>query len=84
MVLSKSEVLDWKRNKVTQAAFDLLDDQREKLKEHVITGGATTESVEGTAQLVAKCIGKAEVIDEILNDLIEMMLEEAVGDEDEN
>lgn len=84
MVLSKVEISDWKRSKVTQAFFDLIDEQREDLKEHVITGGATAESVDGTSQLVAKCIGKAEALDEVVNELFEMLLEEAIGDEDED
>ena len=82
-MLTKAEVLDWKRNRVTQAFLDIVDDERERLKEHVITGGATSESVDGTVQLIAKSIGKAEALDEVMTTLIEDLLEEAVGDDED-
>lgn len=76
-VLSKQEVVQWKNDKVTQVAFEWIRKQREDLKEHVIRGGASTESTSGTAQLVAKCVGKAEMAEEILDYFIDEMLETA-------
>lgn len=83
VVLSKHDVVQWKNDKVTQAAFDWLREKREQLKEHVITGGASKESVDGTAQLVAKSIGKAEMAEEMLEYFLEDLLELAHEDADE-
>lgn len=79
-MLSKHDVVQWKNDKVTKVAFDWLREQREQLKEHVITGGATAESVDGTAQLVAKSIGKAEMAQEMLDYFLEDLLESAHED----
>lgn len=83
VVLSKREVVQWKNDKVTKVALEWIRQQREDLKEHVIGGGASTESAEGTAQLVAKCIGKAEMAEELLEYITEDMLDAAYEESEE-
>lgn len=82
MVLTKQQVVQWKHDPVTKQAIKWLEEQREILKEYVITGGATAESSEGTAQLIAKSVGKAEVIQEILEYLLEDLVDMAFEEED--
>lgn len=80
MVLTKQQVVQWKHDPVTEQVIRWIEEQREILKEHVISGGASTESTDGTAQLVAKSVGKAEMAQEILEylleDLVDISLEE--------
>lgn len=85
MVLTKQQVVQWKHDPVTKQVIKWVEEQREMLKEHVISGGASAESTDGTAQLVAKCIGKAEMAQELteylLEDLIDMAFEEEEGED---
>lgn len=83
MVLSKQQVVQWKHDPVTKQVIEWVKEQREDLKEHVISGGASTESTDGTVQLVAKCIGKAEMAQELVEYMIEDLVDMAFEEDEE-
>lgn len=85
MVLNRQEILDWKNNPVTKAFFDQLEDDRDRIANEVIEGAYTGATVDETAQLIAREIGRAQAIQNILEFSIEDLLEDAyeeVEDED--
>lgn len=84
MVISKQQVVRWKSNTVTKAALAWCNESREALKEHIITGGASGRNAEDSALSVAKSIGKAEAFEEMSQYFIEDLLEEAIGEDDED
>lgn len=82
VVLSKREVQEWKANEVTKRFFERLRKDREEIANAVIRGDYTGESVDETAQLLAREIGKAQAIENILEYAVEDLLDEAISTEE--
>lgn len=83
MVLTKQEVLEWKHNPVTKRFFEKLETDKKLIAEEVILGAYTGSSVDETAQLIAREIGKAQALHNILEFSIEDLVAEAASVEEE-
>lgn len=81
-MLSKQQVLDWQADPVTKAFLQQLQKDRLELAESVISGDISGETVDETAQLLAREVGKAQAIQNILDFAVEDLLKEAVDDKD--
>lgn len=81
MVVTRQDVLVWKNDAVTQLFFDQLQMDVDRIADSVIRGDYTGATVDETAQLIAREIGKAQAIQTILDFTVEDLLEEAI-DED--
>ena len=72
-----ADLKQWKHSACTEYFKAVLKDLREDIKENIIRGVYTGDSVDKTAQLLAKAIGQAEMIEDVLYSI------ESAG-EDEN
>lgn len=66
MILSETEVLEWKKHQVTKEWFKYLRGLREDMKEAWSNGVFTGESSEATAQLNANALGKIQMLADLL------------------
>lgn len=75
----------WKNNPVTKEWFRRLEVSKYEILDFIAAGGTISqESIDATAQNLAGELGKVKALDDILNFSIEDMVEDAVGeDEDE-
>lgn len=72
-MLSKEE---WKHSDITKRLVKQLNEDLESIKEKWLRGAYTHETVEGTAQLNAEALGKAQAISDILYFIEEQIQEE--------
>lgn len=86
MVLSKQEVVDWKNHPATKEFFSRLKTSKYEILDFIAEGGVVSEdSIDSTAQNLAGELGKVKALNDILSYSIEDMVEDAVGDnEDED
>lgn len=82
VVLNKQEVQEWKANEVTKRFFNILRESRNNILEYIAAGGTVMESVDQTAQELARELGKVKAIDDILEFTVEEMIDEAVSVEE--
>lgn len=82
VVLNKREVQEWKANEVTKRFFNILRESRNNILEYIAAGGTVMESVDQTAQELARELGKVKAIDDILEFTVEEMIDEAVSVEE--
>lgn len=62
-MIEKEAFEEWKRNEITKLYFSALEKYRMTLLEAWAAGDFTSASVEGTAQLNAKALGQADILD---------------------
>jgi len=83
VVLNKQDVLNWKNDSVTKAFFAQLAEDRDAIAASIIQGDCTGVTVDQTAQLLAREIGKTQTLQAILDFAVEDLLAVAFEEGDD-
>ena len=75
----KEEWDEWLLHPVTVEFRKAMRNIREDIKENMVSGAYSTETVDGTAQLYSQAVGAAQQIEDLLNASYEGMTEDAAN-----